>query len=43
MSLRSFYLRKKYWVKDFLLGSPMWNSFKEISYISDIQNFTWGG
>lgn len=33
MSLLSFFLRKKFWLKDFLNGSKMWNDFKEVHYI----------
>ncbi len=33
MSLRTFYLRKKFWFKDFLHGSLMWNAYKEIKTI----------
>lgn len=38
MSLRSFYLRKCYWIKDFFAGRKMWKAYKEVMYISDIQN-----
>lgn len=43
MSLRSFYLRKCYWIKDFFAGRKMWKAYKEVMYISDIQNLIGGG
>ena len=38
MYFRSIYLRKCYWLKDFLSGQPMWKSYKEVMYISNIKN-----
>lgn len=31
MNLKSFYLRKKYWINDFFHGSPMFKEFQDIS------------
>ena len=33
MSIKEQYMRKKFWMKDFIQGSHMWNDFKEIEYI----------
>lgn len=30
----SFFLRKKFWIKDFFKGSPMWKAFKEVTLIA---------
>lgn len=40
MSILTYYLRKKFWIKDFLQGSSMWKEFKDISYISNNKNIT---
>lgn len=42
MSLRSFYLRKSYWIKDFFGGCKMWSQYKEVMYIADNQNLAGG-
>lgn len=34
MDLRALYLRKKFWINDFLHGGKMWSAFKEINYIN---------
>ena len=36
--LRSKCLRFRYWVKDFLVGQPMWKSYKEIMYIANTKD-----
>ena len=33
MDLHAYYLRKKFWIKDFFQGGHMWNAFKEIEFI----------
>lgn len=33
MSLKTFYQRKKYWIKDYFNGSPMWKDFCLVSSI----------
>lgn len=33
MSLRTVFLRKKFWLKDWFNGAPMWNAFKEVRLI----------
>lgn len=33
MSLRTYFLRKKFWLNDFLHGSPMWKQYKEVRLI----------
>lgn len=38
MWFHSLFLRKRYWLKDFLVGQPMWKAYKEVMYISDINN-----
>lgn len=37
MDIRAYYLRKRFWFKDFLNGSPMWKDFKDVLYISNNQ------
>ena len=34
MDITAYYLRKKFWVNDFLHGGDMWKAFKEINYIN---------
>lgn len=34
MDLSSYYLRKKFWINDFLNGGKMWSAFQEIQYIN---------
>ncbi len=43
MSFRTFYLRKKYWLNDFLHGSQMWKQYRDIMQIIDNQNVIGGG
>ena len=38
MWFHSLFLRKRYWLKDFLVGQPMWKAYKEVMYISNIDN-----
>lgn len=33
MSLRTVFLRKKFWLKDWLNGAPMWKAYKEVQLI----------
>lgn len=33
MSLRTVFLRKKFWLKDWLNGAPMWKAYKEVRLI----------
>lgn len=40
MGIRAYCLRKSFWLKDFLQGSPMWKNFKDILYISNNPNAT---
>ena len=35
MNLRELYLRKKFWLNDFMHGGLMWKAFKEICYINN--------
>ena len=30
MDIRAFYLRKKFWLDDFLKGSPMWKEYCDV-------------
>lgn len=43
MSFRTFYLRKKYWLNDFLHGSQMWKQYRDIMQIIDNQDVIKGG
>lgn len=43
MDIRAYYLRKRFWFKDFLNGSPMWKDFKDVLYISNNQPVIGGG
>lgn len=43
MSLRTYFLRKRFWINDFLHGSPMWKDFKDVLYISNNQCYKSGG
>lgn len=38
MGFRTFYLRKKYWLNDFLHGSQMWKQYCDVIQIIDNQN-----
>lgn len=42
MSLRTYFLRKRFWINDFLHGSPMWKDFKDVLYISNNQCYKSG-
>ncbi len=33
MSIKTYLLRKKFWLKDFLHGSPMWRHYQEVKFI----------
>lgn len=43
MCLRTYFLRKRFWINDFLHGSPMWKDFKDVLYISNSQYYKSGG
>ncbi len=36
MNLRAFYLRNKFWLIDYLNGSPIGNPYREIKYIIEL-------
>ena len=41
MDIRAFYLRKKFWLDDFLKGSPMWKEYCDV--VSMCKNIARGG
>ncbi len=41
MDIRAFYLRKKFWLDDFLKGSPMWKEYCDV--VSICKNIERGG
>lgn len=42
MGFRTFYLRKKYWLNDFLHGSQMWKQYRDVVQIIDNQDVAGG-
>lgn len=43
MKLRELYLRKKFWIQDFLHGGNMWKSYKDVMYLFNNQTVIGGG
>lgn len=38
MNFREVYLRKKFWIQDFLHGGNMWKSYKDVMHIFNNQD-----